>query len=177
MSKIVGHSVPRLEDAALIKGAGRFVDDIHFPGMLHACFVRSQYAHALIEKIDAAEALKTKGVVAIWTLDDILPHVSDHLLRTALPSPAYLQTLDRPILAGRETVYVGEALAMVIACDPYVAEDAAEKVQVHYQELPAVTDIREALKDGSPTGRCSRLFLAASWACSFHGDARRCRAL
>lgn len=151
MNQIVGYSVPRLEDGALIKGAGRFVDDIHFPDMQHASFVRSQYAHALIEKIDVSEALKTKGVIAVWTLDDILPHVSDHLLRTALPSPAYLQILDRPILAGRETVYVGEPLAMVIACDPYVAEDAAEKVQVHYQELPAVTDIREALKEGSPT--------------------------
>ena len=151
MSGVVGHSVARLEDAALIKGAGRFVDDIHFPGMLHACFVRSQYAHALIEQIDTSQARATEGVVAVWTFDDILPHVSDPLLRTALPSPAYLQTLDRPILAGREVVYVGEPLAVVIACDPYVAEDAAEKVLVHYQELPAVTDIREALKEGSPT--------------------------
>ena len=150
MSGVVGVSVPRLEDDALIRGAGRFVDDIQFPETLHASFVRSQHAHALIHSIDTGVAQTIEGVVAVWTLKDVLPYLADRYLRVALPSPAYLQELHRPILAGTETVHVGEAIAVVFAHDAYIAEDAADQIVVTYEELPAVNDCRKALEPGSP---------------------------
>ena len=150
MSGTVGQSVRRLEDDALLRGAARFVDDIRFPDTLHASFVRSQHAHAFIHAIDTSAARAVKGVVAVWTLEDLLPHLADRYLRVALPSPAYLQELHRPILAGNETVHVGEAIAVVIAGDPYVAEDAADHIVVSYEELPAVNDCRDALEAQSP---------------------------
>ena len=151
MTTVVGADVPRLEDGPLLTGAGRYVDDLSFAGTLHVAFVRSQHAHALITGVDTAAAKALPGVVAVWTMADIAPHLADRLLRVALPSPAYRQELHRPILAETETVHVGEPIVAVIASDPYVAEDAADLVVVHYDELVAVTDCRAALEPGSPT--------------------------
>ncbi len=149
-TRIVGHSVERLEDRALLRGEARFVDDISFPGMWHIAFVRSPHAHALINGIDKSAALEIPGVHAVLTMADLAPHLSDHLLRVALPSPAYRLELHRPVLAEREVVHVGEAVAAVLADSRYIAEDAAALVFVDYDPLPAVADCRDALADDAP---------------------------
>jgi aerobic carbon-monoxide dehydrogenase large subunit len=145
-----GANVKRLEDPALLRGEARFVDDIHIPGMLHVAFVRSSYAHAAIGAIDKTEALAVAGVHAVYTLEDLKPHLTDIFLKTALPSPSYRQDLHRPTLAREETVYVGEAIAAVVADSRYIAEDAAALVRIDYQDLPAVVDCREGLAPDAP---------------------------
>jgi carbon-monoxide dehydrogenase large subunit len=148
-TRVIGRDVPRLEDAALIRGKGRFVDDIALPGMLHAAFVRSPHAHATIRGIDASAARAVRGVRAVLTLADLIPHLTDTRLVVAMPSPSYRQSLDRPILADREVVHVGEGVALVIADSRYVAEDAAACVDVEYDPLPVVADCVAALEPGA----------------------------
>jgi carbon-monoxide dehydrogenase large subunit len=149
-TRIIGHRVPRVEDRALLMGQARFVDDIAFPGMLHIAFVRSPHAHALINSIDKSAALDMPGVHAVLTMDDIAPHLADTLLKVALPSPAYRQELHRPVLADKEVVHVGEAVAAVIAESRYVAEDAAAMVFVDYDTLPVANDCRDAMAPDAP---------------------------
>jgi len=143
-------SMPRLEDNALLTGKGRFVDDIRFPDMLEAAFVRSAEPHALIRGIDTTAALALPGVHAVLTLGDLRPHITTERLVVALPSPAYRQQADRPILADDEVTHVGEPIAIVIADNRYIAEDAAALVVVDYDPLPSVSDCRDALADGAP---------------------------
>ena len=148
-TKTFGQSTQRLEDRDLLTGRGRFVGDIRMDGMLHAAFVRSPHAHAKILSIDASAALAMSGVHAVLTRDDIRKHARTDKLVVALPDRTYRQQRDRPILAGDETVHVGEALAMVIADDPYLAEDATALVTVDYEVLPAIADCRYALAQGA----------------------------
>ena len=122
----------RIEDPPLLRGQARFVDDIHLPGTLHAAFVRSPLAHAAILGIDRGAAEAAPGVHAVWTLDDFRPHLAAERLVVGLPSPAYRQQRDRPVLAAGEVVHVGEAVAMVVAESRYAAEDAAALVDVGY---------------------------------------------
>jgi carbon-monoxide dehydrogenase large subunit len=150
-AKLLGRDVARVEDKALIRGAGRFVDDIALPGMLHAAFVRSPHAHAAISSIDTAFAAAMPGIHAVLTLADLAPHLTDTRLVVAMPSPSYRLDLHRPVLASKEVVHVGEAVAMVIADSRYLAEDAAAAVMVEYDPLPAVADCVAALDPGSPT--------------------------
>src|SRR5689334_13529535 len=105
---IVGQSIRRLEDPDLLRGRGRFVDDIKLPGMLEAAFVRSPHAHARISGIDKAAALACPGVHAVLILDDLRPHLTSDLVEVALPSPSYKQDRHRPVLAASEVVHVGE---------------------------------------------------------------------
>jgi carbon-monoxide dehydrogenase large subunit len=148
--RLVGRDVPRLEDAALIRGRGRYVDDIAPPGALHAAFVRSPHAHAAITGIATAAARKLAGVHAVLTLTDLRPHLTDTRLVVALPSPSYRLELHRPVLAESEVVHVGEAVAVVLADSRYIAEDAAALVEVAYESLPAVADCVAALAPDSP---------------------------
>lgn len=160
LSEVLGRDVPRKEDPALIRGAGRFADDIHLPGMLHAAFVRSPFAHATMTGVDTAAARAMPGVHAVYTLRDLAPHLTDTRLVVAMPSPSYRLDLHRPVLADCEVVHVGEAVAMVVADCPYRAEDAAAAVDVQYDPLPAVADCVAALEPGSPaahTGAGSNL--------------------
>jgi aerobic carbon-monoxide dehydrogenase large subunit len=150
MTRIIGSSVERVEDRALLRGQACFVDDIAFPGMLHAAFVRSAQAHALIRGIDISAALEVPGVRAIWRMEDIVHHLNDPLLKVALPSPAFRQELHRPTLSDKEVVHVGEAIAVVIADSRYVAEDAAALVMVDYEPLPVVNDCQAALAPDAP---------------------------
>jgi len=147
---ILGTSVPRLEDAALLLGRGRYVDDIHLPGMLHAAFVRSPHAHAAVRGIDKRAALATRGVRAVLTLDDLRPWLRNERLVVGLPSPSYKQERNRPALAGDEVVHVGEPVAIVIADDRYLAEDGVARVAVDYEPLPSVADCRAALAPDAP---------------------------
>ena len=145
-----GQPVRRIEDPALLTGAGRYADDIHFPGMLQAAFVRSAFAHAAIRSIDTAAARAVDGVRAVFTMEDLTPHLTTDRLSVGMPSKAYRQLRDRPILANKETCHVGEAIAVVIADDRYIAEDAASLVDVEYDILPASADAEQAAQPGSP---------------------------
>jgi carbon-monoxide dehydrogenase large subunit len=149
-NKTFGQSTLRIEDRDLLCGRARFVADIKMPGMLHAAFVRSPYAHARIVSIDTSVALALPGVVAVLTAEDIRAATTTDRLIVALPDKTYTQQRDRIILAARETVYVGEAIAMVVATDAYIAEDAAGLVEIHFESLPAVADCRAALAANSP---------------------------
>jgi len=148
--KTFGTSTPRIEDRDLLRGKARFVADIRLPGTLHAAFVRSPHAHARIVSIDKSAALALPGVVAVLTCDVIRAAATTDRLVVALPDKTYKQQRDRTILAADETVYVGEAIAMVIADDAYVAEDAAGLVDIAFETLPAVSDCRDALATGAP---------------------------
>jgi len=148
--KVLGESVARLEDPALLRGEGRYVDDIRLPGMLHAAFVRSPHAHAAIRGIDKGAALALEGVKAVLTLEDLRPWLKNERLVVGLPSPSYRQERNRPALAAGEAVHVGEPVAIVVAADRYIAEDAVALVAVDYDPLPAAVDCRAALEPGAP---------------------------
>jgi len=150
VTTLIGQSIARIEDRDLLCGKGRFVADIKMPGMLHASFVRSPHAHAKIVAVDKSAALKLPGVVAVLTSGDIRAVAPNDRLTVALPDRAYKQQRDRPILAADETVHVGEAIAMVLAADAYVAEDGAALVEVQFEVLAAVSDCRKALAPNAP---------------------------
>ena len=152
-SKLFGKDIKRLEDPVLLRGQAHFVDDIRLPEMVHACFVRSPFAHAVVNGIDISEAAAVEGVIAVLTIEDLRPQLISELLVVGLPSPSYRQESDRPVLASTEVAYVGEPVAVVIAASRHIAEDAAAMVQVDYDPLPAVNDCKEALEEGGPTAR------------------------
>ncbi len=145
-----GASVKRKEDPAFLKGKGQYVDDIHLPGMLHAAFVRSPYAHARVGNIDKAAALEVPGVHAIIAYADLPESVRRQTLPLLVPHPAIRQPRMPYALAKDETCYAGEPVACVIADNRYIAEDAAQLVAVDYVPLPAVNDCRAALEPGAP---------------------------
>ena len=147
--KVFGSREKRLEDPSLLRGVGRFLDDIQVSGMLHAAFVRSPHSHARILHIDSNSALTIEGVRAVYTLDDLRPYLNNERLVVGLPSPSYKQELDRPALADKEVVYVGEPIAIVVAESRYLAEDAAAIVNIEYEILPAVSDCRLAVEKSS----------------------------
>jgi carbon-monoxide dehydrogenase large subunit len=135
--------VHRVEDARLLTGAGTFVDDVVRPGMLHACFVRSPHPRARILGIDAAEALALDGVHAVFTAADL-----NGAVRAAWYTQMGKDVPDtpRPPLAEGEARFAGDMVALVIADDRYLAEDACELVYVDYEPLPAVADYTTAVE-------------------------------
>ena len=145
-----GASVKRKEDPAFLRGEGQFVDDIHLPQMLHAAFVRSPYAHARVGEIDKTAALALPGVHAVITFADLPEEIRRQTLPLLVPHPAIKQPKLPYALAKDETCYAGEAVACVIADSRYIAEDAAQLVEVDYQPLPAVNDCRKALEPDAP---------------------------
>jgi carbon-monoxide dehydrogenase large subunit len=148
--KYFGASVKRKEDAALLRGKGKFVDDVKLPGMLHACFVRSSSAHAMIRGIDTSAALALPGVIAIIKHDDLPEPMRSRRLPLYVPNPNMKQVFMPCVLADGETVFVGEALAIVVAKSRYIAEDAAALVIVDYEDLPAIVDPRDAIAEDAP---------------------------
>ncbi len=148
-----GKSVKRVEDDALLRGEGRFADNVRAADELIACFVRSPHPHARIDRIDAAAAAKMPGVVAIVTARDLvdakikpIPNSAD--FRRADGGPT--QTPLHHALAIDTVRYVGEAVAAVIAATPLAAREAAEQVVVDYVPLPAVVDAKAAVAGGAP---------------------------
>jgi carbon-monoxide dehydrogenase large subunit len=148
--KVFGTRAKRLEDPTLLRGEANFIDDIRLPGMLQAAFVRSPFAHAAINGINTDAALAHPGVHAVFTMDDIRPHLINERLVVGMPSASYKQNRDRPALAYDEVTYVGEPVAVVIADNRYIAEDAATLVDVDYNPLPASADCRDAMAPGAP---------------------------
>jgi carbon-monoxide dehydrogenase large subunit len=150
MPALIGSRIPRVEDEALLRGRGRFVDDVAVSGVLHAAFVRSPHPHALIRKVSIDAAAALPGVHAVLTLDDLQPVLAQRRMNRRSNSGAPLDKLWPFALADRETSYVGEPVAIVLADDRYVAEDAVAKVEVDYESLASVSDCRAAARPGSP---------------------------
>jgi carbon-monoxide dehydrogenase large subunit len=142
----IGAAVPRVEDARLLSGQGRYVGDLSLPGMLHAAFVRSPHAHARIAAIDVGAARRVPGVVACLTGDELTGHA--RTMRAPSRMRDYRVT-DFPALAAGKVRHVGEAVAVVVATDRYLAEDAAELVSVEYEPLPVIGDVECGLADGA----------------------------
>src|SRR5213596_4253271 len=130
-----GAPVQRVEDDRLLRGHGRFTDDFG-EGALECCFVRSPYAHARIKSIDAGAARGVPGVVAVYTAADLPFGGVD--LPLLIPHPNLTQGRTQRCLASEVVRYAGEAVVFVVAEDRYLAEDAAELVQVEYEPLPVV---------------------------------------
>jgi aerobic carbon-monoxide dehydrogenase large subunit len=152
----VGRRVPRVEDPALLRGAGRFVDDIHRPGQLEAAFLRSPIAHGMIKAIDVAAARVLPGVHAVFTLADLRPVLTADRLPLQFPSDVLPPNISPFILASKEVAFVGEAIALVVADSRYVAEDAIGLIDVDIESLPAASDCREALAEGAPDAHVDR---------------------
>ena len=140
-SRYVGARVNRVEDTRLLTGTGTFVDDISLPGMLHACFVRSPFARAAIREIDTSAAVALPGVHFALTAADLNPAAKEQWHTSVGPSSP---ETPRPPLAEGEARFAGDPVALVIAETRYLAEDAAELVEVDYEPLPAVVDYAEA---------------------------------
>lgn len=138
-TSVLGGVVRRKEDPALIRGSGRYVDDIKLTGELSAAFVRSPFAHATITSIDTSAAEAVDGVRAIYTAADVAD-------LGPLLAQVPVGTL-RPLLAGDEVNHAGEAVAMVVATDRYAAQDGVDAVRVEYEPLEAVVDLRQAATD------------------------------
>jgi aerobic carbon-monoxide dehydrogenase large subunit len=150
-----GDRMLRTEDLNLVLGRGRFVADIHLDGMLAAAFVRSAHAHALVRGIDVTKASRTPGVHAVFTMQDLRPHLSGDRLVVSLPSTTIKQQLDRPVLAETEVCHVGEPLAVVLAENRYIAEDAVDDVEVDYEVLEPVVNCLSALRPGGVTAHAA----------------------
>ncbi|MDA0664363.1 MAG: xanthine dehydrogenase family protein molybdopterin-binding subunit, partial [Proteobacteria bacterium] len=149
----IGAPVRRLEDAALLTGHGRFIDDIALPGQAHAHFVRCPHAHARILGIDAADALAAPGVIAVYTGADMkADNVGE--IRAAAPvrnrDGSALDFPSRHCFATETARYIGDAVAVVIAETAMQAADAAEYLAVDYDILPSVTGTLAADKPGAP---------------------------
>jgi carbon-monoxide dehydrogenase large subunit len=139
MGSMIGASVVRKEDPALLTGQGRFVDDIQLPGMLHMAYVRSSQAHATVLAVDTKDAVGMPGVLGVWTAADL----------EGLPHTRSLPGMERPCLAGDAVRFVGEPIAVVVATDRYRAADAAGAVVVDYEPLPVLATMEEALAEGA----------------------------
>ena len=142
-----GAKFNRKEDQRLLTGRGRYIADIVVPGMLHLVFVRSQVAHARIKSIDTSRAKAMPGVVAVITGDDIKDQIASLPQPVVVPNMPAKYPTHWPLAVGKVRFH-GDALAAVVARDKYVAEDAAEAIEVDYQELPYVGDPEAALQAG-----------------------------
>jgi aerobic carbon-monoxide dehydrogenase large subunit len=143
----------RVEDEQLLRGLGRFVDDAPLPGQIYGHFVRSTHAHGKIRHIDIAPARAADGVLAVLTAADMNAAGVGPILRhppmtgrdgTALVEPP------RPALAHERVMHIGEPVALVVATSAALAQDAAERVIIDYEELEPVLDAREAIAPGAP---------------------------
>lgn len=141
--KWVGRSIRRTEDKRLLMGKGQFLDDMKLSGMYHAAVLRSPFPHAVIKSVDVSEALKIPGVRGVLTGEDVA--------RMSRPFP---QAVDEPLeyycIAVDRARYVGEGVAVVVAEDRYLAEDALQALRVDYDPLPAVVDVEKAIEESAP---------------------------
>jgi len=149
ISQLIGAPIKRREDPELITGRGTFVDDLTLPGLLHLFVVRSTHGHARIRGIDVSRAREADGVVAVFTGKDLASDVKGPIGAGTwfVPDkkvPVY------PVMATDKVRYLGEPVAVVVATSRAAAEDAAERIEIRYEQLPAVTDIEKALARGAP---------------------------
>jgi len=144
--RFVGQSVLRREDPRLLTGHGRYVDDVMLPGMLHCTFVRSDIARGRITRLDVSDARVLPGVIAVLTAADLNEHAG------VMQPTMLLEMAGAPLrpLAGADVRCVGDPIALIVAESRYVAEDAAELVEVEIEPEPAIVDMAAALADGAP---------------------------
>ena len=150
---IIGARVPRREDAALLTGRGRFIDDVERARQAYARIVRSPHAHARIVSIDPGGAAEARGVVAVLThhelqADGVAPLIEPNGVTGR--GGGKTVNVAHPLLAGERAMHVGDPVAMVVAETRRIADDAAESVQVEYEALDAVVDGRAALDADAP---------------------------
>ncbi len=141
-TRMFGERVPRVEDARLVTGHGRFLDDLGHDA-LEVAFVRSPHAHARVRDIDVSAALEVAGLVAVYTYEDLDGRTGEPL-PLLIPHPTLTHGRTPYALARDEVNHVGEAVVMVVADSRYAAEDACERVLVAYEQLPAVVGIETA---------------------------------
>jgi carbon-monoxide dehydrogenase large subunit len=149
----MGKRVLRVEDGPLLRGIGRFIDDIKFPGLLHAAFFRSPYAHARLTKLDLTRARALPGVRAVFAYADLRPCLTCDRIPLKLPAGAIKFDVDPYVLAKDEVTYVGEPIALVVAKSRAIAEDAARLIEIEAEPLPAVTDPVAGLMPDAPKAR------------------------
>jgi CO/xanthine dehydrogenase Mo-binding subunit len=138
----IGRSLPRLESAAKVDGSVEYICNLHLPGMLHGKIHRSTVAHGRIVRVDATAALALEGVHAVITAEDVIK---------VAPNPYYGPAFhDQPVLAIGKVRHIGEPVAIVLATDPHVAEEAADLVSVEYEPLEAVFDEVAAAAPDAP---------------------------
>ena len=147
-TRTFGTRIKRNIDPKFLRGEGSYVDDINLPGALHAAFVRSPYARAKINHIDIQDAIKKDGVMAVYTCDNI--GELDIELPLLIPHDCMKDARTQRPLARDDVFYVGQAVAMIVAVNRYVAEDAALLVDIDYDPLPVEVDIEKAVLDGAP---------------------------
>lgn len=141
---LVGKSERRIEDPRFLQGKGKFVDDIHFPGMLHAHFVRSPVAHGLLKKIDIEDARAMPGVRGLFTYADLRSWNQMDRIPAATPAAGINFEVSPSVLVEREMTYVGEPVVLIVADSRAQAEDAAEAVLIDYEELTPQVDAKTA---------------------------------
>ena len=150
ITTMIGAKIHRREDPRLVSGEGRYIDDFTRPGTVFLAVVRSPFAHARIKSIDITQATKAPGVVAVYTHKDFAKVVAG----TMPAAPAFVaekkQIPPRFPIAEKEVAYQGEPVAVVLAETKYGATDAANLVDVDYEQLPAVMDLEKALEASSP---------------------------
>src|SRR5690349_6692460 len=153
----VGRPLRRREDRRLLRGEGRYFDDLPLPGALHAAVLRSPHAHARIVSLDASTALALPGVVAVLTQQDLVAPADSLNTEHWAIAPAIRERAKprvrpsrQPLLAEGKATYVGEAVAVIVAESRYLAEDALELIRVEYEPLPVVTDVERALDPDAP---------------------------
>ena len=149
MPNVFGTPLKRREDPRLITGQGNFTDDIQLPGMVYMAVLRSPHAHARIKRIDVSAARRAPGVVAVYTGKDLEGKMGTIPTAWLVPD-SDIKTPPHHALAVDKVRYVGDGVALVVAEDRYTARDALELIEVEYEELPAVVDQEEAMKEGAP---------------------------
>jgi len=147
-TRTFGARIERNIDPKLLRGEGAFVDDIPLTNTLHAAFLRSPLARARIKTLDVTAARNHPGVAAVYTCDNI--GSLDTPMPLLIPHPSMKNPKTQRPLARGDVYYVGQTIAMVVAVDRYVAEDAAALIEVEFEPLAVEMDMAEALKDGAP---------------------------
>ena len=143
---MIGEAHPRLGGERFVAGAGRFVDDVRVPGMLHAAVLRSPHAHARLVSIDSKRAHDLPGVHAVLTASDV---PANAIIPNRVPAPTGTDRYLQPAIARQVVRYMGEPVALVVAADPYVARDALEHMDVVYEPLPTCASTAAALGPGA----------------------------
>ncbi len=149
----IGQPVSRFEDPRLLRGQGRYQDDVNLPGQAYAVFVRSPHAHARIRVIDTATAAGAPGVLAVFTGQDVARDSLGTMimrLQRKRPDGSPMFARPHPGLARDRVRHVGDPLAMVIAENPAQAKDAVDLIAVDYEPLPSITDTAAAAQPGAP---------------------------
>ena len=143
---MIGESHYRLGGERFVKGTGQFTDDVTVPGLLHAVVLRSPHAHARLVSIDTRRALELRGVHAVLTAADI---PATAIIPNRVGAPPGTERYLQPAIARDVVRFVGEPVALVVADDPYVARDAADRIDVVYETLPACASTGASLAAGA----------------------------